>query len=50
MADHPAPATTERDLALEAELERALAAARTELTRIRGNLRLVTDFLTRPEP
>ncbi|MCB1002027.1 MAG: hypothetical protein KDB40_22225 [Acidimicrobiales bacterium] len=42
----PGPAV---DTALEAELEAALLAARTELSRIRGNLALVADFLTRPE-
>lgn len=42
----PAPAGP---AGLEAELVEALASARTELTRIRGNLGLVATFLTRPE-
>ncbi len=48
----PAPVDTPPSVGgdrLEAELVEALASARTELARIRGNLALVATFLTRPE-
>ena len=34
---------------LESQLMEALAAARSQLAHIRGELALVADFLTRPE-
>ncbi len=48
----PAPVDTPPSVGadrIEVELVEALASARTELTRIRGNLGLVATFLTRPE-